>query len=69
MSKGQTMNRSDPTDLAHSFAYGIDAIGRGDYDRGVAMWEESLAERLLVQVHFLPGGTLDGVPGSGLPDP
>lgn len=50
------MNRSDPTDLAHWFAYGIDAIGRGDYDGGVAMWEESLADDYSFKFTFYPGG-------------
>jgi hypothetical protein len=65
--KGQTMNRSDPTDLARWFAYGIDAIGRGDYDRGVAMWEESLADDYSFKFVFYPGGPSMECPGPECP--
>ena len=61
------MNRSDPTDLAHWFAYGIDAIGRGDYDRGVAMWEESLADDYSFKFTFYPGGPSMECPGPECP--
>ena len=61
------MDRSSPTNLAHWFAYGIDAIGRGDYDRGVAMWEESLAPDYSFKFTFYPGGPSLECPGPECP--
>ena len=61
------MERSKPTDLAHWFAYGIDAIGRGDYERGVSMWEESLADDYSFKFTFYPGGPSMECPGPECP--
>ena len=61
------MDRSNPTNLAHLFAYGIDAIGRGDYDRGVAMWEEYLTDDYSFKFVFYPGGPSVECPGPECP--
>ncbi|MCH8129321.1 MAG: nuclear transport factor 2 family protein [Acidobacteria bacterium] len=61
------MDRTHPTDLSRWFAYGIDAIGRGDYDRGVAMWEESLADDFSFKFVFYPGGPSMECPGPECP--
>ena len=61
------MQPSNPTDLAYCFAYGIDAVGRGDFDRGVAMWEECLAEDYSFKFTFYPGGPSVECPGPDCP--
>ena len=61
------MHRTDPVDLAHSFAFGIDAIGRGDYDRGVGIWEEALADDYSFKFTFYPGGPSMECPGPECP--
>lgn len=57
----------NPQDLALSFAYGIDAIGRGDFDKGVSLWEECFADDYSFQFTFFPGGPSVECPGPGCP--
>ena len=57
----------NPEDLARCFAYGIDAIGRGDYDKGVSMWERCFADDYSFQFTFFPGGPSIECPGPGCP--
>ncbi len=61
------MDRTDPTDLARCFAYGIDAVGRGDFDRGVAMWQECFADDYSFKFTFFPGGPSIECPGPECP--
>ena len=61
------MDRSNPIDLAHWFAYGIDAIGRGAYERGLSMWEESLTDDYSFKFTFYPGGPSMECPGPECP--
>ena len=58
---------TDPTDLARWFAYGIDAVGRGDLERGVALWEEALADDYSFKFTFFPGGPSVECPGPECP--
>ena len=61
------MQIANPADLAHCFAYGIDAVGRGDYDRGVAMWQQCLADDYSFKFTFYPGGPSMECPGPECP--
>lgn len=58
---------TSPEDLAHRFAYGIDAIGRGDYESGVAMWERCFTEDYSFKFTFFPGGPSLECPGPDCP--
>ena len=57
----------DPQDLDYIFAYGIDAIGRGDFKKGLSMWEASLADGFSFQFTFFPGGPSVECPGPNCP--
>ncbi len=57
----------NPEDLAHSFAYGIDAIGRGNLDQGISMWEACFADDYSFQFTFVPGGPSMECPGPDCP--
>ena len=57
----------EPTDLARGFAYGIDAIGRGDIERGVALWEPCFTDDYSFKFVFFPGGPSMECPGPDCP--
>ncbi len=57
----------NPQDLALSFAYGIDAVGRGDFDKGVSLWETCFADDYSFQFTFFPGGPSIECPGPKCP--
>jgi len=58
---------ADPIDLANCFAYGIDAVGRGDFERGVALWERCLTDDYSFKFTFYPGGPSMECPGPECP--
>ncbi len=58
---------TDPIDLAHCFAYGIDAIGRGDFERGLSLWEGCLTDDYSFKFTFFPGGPSVECPGPECP--
>ncbi len=57
----------DPVNLAKCFAYGIDAIGRGDFDKGVSRWEGCFADDYSFRFTFFPGGPSMECPGPECP--
>ena len=57
----------NPEDLVLCFAYGIDAIGRGDFDRGVSRWEGCFTDDYSFQFTFFPGGPSIACPGPDCP--
>ncbi len=59
--------QQDPTDLARCFAFGIDSVGRGDLERGVAMWEQCLTDDFSFKFTFYPGGPSVQCPGPECP--
>ena len=57
----------NPEELAHRFAYGIDAVGRGDLAKGVSMWEPCFTDDYSFQFTFFPGGPSMECPGPECP--
>ena len=64
---GHDVPQSSPSELTTCFATGIDSIGRGDADGGLALWQECLAEDYTFTVTFFPGGPGFTCPGSECP--
>ena len=63
MPRGNEPGVTDPTELAYCFAHGIDAVGRGDLERGVALWKECLTDDYSFKFTFFPGGPSMECPG------
>ena len=70
---GQTEARDDqsgvrnPADLTNCFAFGIDSIGRGDFDGGVELWENCFTDDYSFVFTFFPGGPSIVCPGPDCP--
>jgi len=47
---------AEPADLANCFAFGIDQVGRGDFDTGVEIWDDCFADDYSFEFVFFPGG-------------
>ena len=58
---------TNPADLANCFAFGIDAIGRGDFDGGLEQWEDCFTDDYSFVFTFFPGGPSFECPGPGCP--
>ena len=56
-----------PDDLANCFAEGIDAIGRGDFDGGLELWEDCFTDDYSFVFIFFPGGPMITCPGPDCP--
>ncbi len=65
--RGSKAGVGSPEELALRFAYGIDAVGRGDLDRGVSMWEACFTHDYSFQFTFFPGGPSMECPGPECP--
>ena len=58
----------NPADLpASCFADGIDAIGLGNFDAGLGLWEGCLTDDYSFEFVFFPGGPSIECPGPGCP--
>ena len=66
-------NRSNPQatiqiqQVTNCFPYGIDAIGAGDFDGGLAIWEGCLADDFSFAFSFGPGSPLIECPSPDCP--
>ena len=58
---------TDPAELANCFAFGIDAIGRGDFQGGLEQWEDCFTDDYTFVFTFFPGGPSIECPGPGCP--
>ena len=65
--RGDQGGVSNPEDLANCFAFGIDAIGHGDFDGGVELWEKCFTDDYSFEFVFFPGGPSVVCPGDDCP--
>lgn len=57
----------NPEDLANCFAFGIDSIGRGEFDGGLELWENCFTDDYSFVFTFFVGGPSVVCPGTGCP--
>lgn len=66
-SEGDRGGEKRPEDLTNCFAFGIDAIGRGDFDAGVALWDGCFTDDYSFEFVFFAGGPSIVCPGPDCP--
>lgn len=66
-SSGDRDGEREPAGLANCFAFGIDQVGRGDFDAGVEIWDGCFADDYSFEFVFFPGGPSIVCPGPDCP--